>query len=73
MDYPKAPAVLKRYQGRRREPNLWIVPECPLCGQRHVHGAGWPESDPRAFLGHRGAHCADPAVRGNGYVLAEAT
>lgn len=35
-----------------------IVPDCPICHQRHHHGKGY---------GHRIAHCTD--LDGLGYIL----
>ena len=43
----------------------WVIEDCPLCGRRHVHGAGAPGGDPRRLLGHRVAHCGGMG----GYVL----
>ena len=42
---------------RTRCCDRWIVDACPFCGGRHVHGAGVPESDSLAYLGHRAADC----------------
>lgn len=42
----------------------WKVLHCPHCGGTHWHGAGTPDADHDAYLGHRVAHCG----RG-GYVL----
>lgn len=57
----EAKAILTEYR-------QWHVPNCPLCGGEHWHGAGGPGDDPHKLLGHRGAHCAG----GDGYVLVEA-
>lgn len=44
---------------------LWVVPCCPVCQGRHVHGGGAITDDPRALLGHRIAHCpAEFTTRG---------
>ncbi|BBO76919.1 hypothetical protein DSCW_43360 [Desulfosarcina widdelii] len=45
----------------------WIVPRCPWCGKRHVHGAGRIEDNPLDYLGHRTAHCHDGSF--HDYVL----
>src|SRR3712207_6736304 len=58
---------------------IWVVPECPYCGQAHDHYAGPLDRDPAKYLGHsvrapcpKMAWCtsapAQPAVR-QGYVL----
>ncbi len=42
----------------------WVVPRCPLCGKKHLHGyAG-------GIAGHRASHCF-PGTPGaeKGYVL----
>ena len=57
---------------------VWVVEQCPYCGERHVHGGGGPNEDPRRFLGHRVPHCdlqklpvgVNPSP---GYVLREAS
>ncbi len=49
---------------------LWIVAKCPLCGRRHVHGAG--DGDMPGLLGHRVSHCSAHAGGPNGYYLVEA-
>jgi len=69
---PSAVATLHR----GKQCNQWVVKRCPLCRRKHFHGAGTPDMDPRAFLGHRSPHCggrARPAVSGvlGGYVLVE--
>ena len=69
MTYPIAPAILVP-PARRGDPWTWVVTRCPLCAGRHVHGAG-DGADPRAFLGHRVAHCVE-RVPLDGYVLVEA-
>lgn len=42
----------------------WLIPECPFCGLRHLHGArGYSgEEGPRDFLGMRAAHCIFPPL-----------
>lgn len=50
-----APAILERSSVRL----LWIIPICPRCAQRHIHGGGTLDGNPRALLGHRVAHCLD--------------
>lgn len=64
-----AVAVLKR----GREGFYWIVPDCPFCHKRHQHGGGRFDTDPRTFLGGRGAHCETPRPVGvsRQYVLVE--
>ncbi len=54
--------------------SLWVVPDCPICGKRHVHGAGGGAPDPREYLGHRVAHCLprDKKIQADGYFLVEA-
>lgn len=49
----------------------WVVPACPLCGGRHIHGAGMTREDAHELLGHRCAHCVGRSTL-NGYVLVEA-
>ena len=71
-DPPFAVATLHR----GKQCNQWVVKRCPLCRQKHFHGAGAPDQDPRDFLGHRVGHCSGrwrPAahVVGGGYVLVE--
>lgn len=70
MINPIAHAVLVP-PARRGDPWTWVVARCPLCGDRHVHGAG-DGADPRALLGHRVPHCVE-RVPLDGYVLVEAT
>ena len=36
----------------------WVIPHCPFCAKRHIHGAGGADDDPREFLGGRVPHCA---------------
>ena len=36
---------------------LWVIPHCPLCGKKHVHGGGGFDDDPRRYLDHRIPHC----------------
>lgn len=48
----------------------WVVECCPLCGEKHVHGGGPGDSDPRRCLGHRFAHCAEAELWA-GYDLVE--
>jgi len=55
---------------------LWGVPNCPLCSEKHTHGAEfhWRGTHPRKSLGHRVGHC-DSSVsverQGVGYVLVD--
>jgi hypothetical protein len=49
---------------------LWVIAECPLCGNRHIHGAGPVGEDPQRYLGHRVGHCLSRDV-GRGCVLVE--
>lgn len=62
-DLPQATARLRRQPDGFR----WIVDTCPYCGRRHTHGGGPLDSDPRAYLTHRVAHC----LRNDGYTLIE--
>jgi hypothetical protein len=58
---------------RGRECWLWEIPECPLCGQPHIHGGGYFNGDPRECLGHRLSHCQESDAAGfGGYILVEA-
>lgn len=71
MNYPIAHAVLAP-PARRGDPWTWVVPRCPLCAARHIHGAG-AGADPRDFLGHRVPHCVERiSLSLDGYVLVEA-
>jgi hypothetical protein len=69
MNQPVAQAVLvpPRRQG---DPWTWVVPRCPLCAGRHVHGAGMTQQGARGLLGHRTAHCVGRMPL-DGYVLVE--
>jgi len=63
---------------RCRDVNLWVVAHCPLCGQKHVHGGGSLDGDPRELLRHRVPHCCwphRPSDRdiASGYTLVEDT
>jgi hypothetical protein len=42
----------------------WVIPRCPLCGQRHLHGYA------DGSVGHLAAHCP-PGTPGaeRGYVI----
>ena len=44
---------------RRR---IWVVRNCPYCGQRHAHNAGTTDN-PYAYLGEINAHCISPIVK----------
>lgn len=44
---------------------------CPLCKERHIHGAGEHGSPPGSGDGHRAPHCMDPRKWANGYCLIE--
>ncbi len=63
MDRVKDPIALAHLE-RERGYLLWVVDVCPLCGQRHTHGAGRVGEDPRLYLGHRVAHCVTGSARG---------
>ena len=53
--------------------NLWILESCPYCGDRHIHGAGRPDKNPRTLLSHRVSHCLGKQdVNQEGYILVEA-
>ena len=54
----EAPAILAPPR-RRNRPWLWIIPNCPYCGSRHVHGAGRDGN----LAGTRTAHCATSTPR----------
>ena len=69
-DYPIAYAVLVP-PTRRGDAWTWVVPQCPLCAGRHVHGAGMTQERARELLGHRCAHCVGRSPV-DGYVLVEA-
>jgi hypothetical protein len=69
MNDPIAHAILVPPR-RRGDPWTWVVPRCPLCADRHVHGAGMTGEGAREFLGHRIAHCVG-RVPLDGYVLVE--
>jgi hypothetical protein len=61
--FPPAPArLLADVRGFR-----WLVPNCPACGKRHVHGGGTLRDDPRGVLSHRAAHC----YQSGGYILVD--
>jgi len=49
---------------------IWVIPECPFCGEEHEHGGGRLGDDPKKFLGLRVSHCASPSVGGQ-YILQE--
>ena len=70
VDYPIAHAVLVP-PTRRGDAWTWVVPRCPLCAGRHVHGAGMTQEHARELLGHRCAHCVSRSPL-DGYVLVEA-
>jgi hypothetical protein len=63
---PEAISILKKVPGGW----LWIVPVCPLCGQKHQHGGGSLKDNPRSFLGFRSAHCLKDIEPGQ-YLLVE--
>lgn len=71
VDDPIAYAVLVP-PSRRGGPWTWVVPRCPLCAGRHVHGAGMTQEGARELLGHRCAHCVGRSPL-DGYVLVEAS
>ena len=56
---------------RRGDAWTWVVPRCPHCAGRHVHGAGMTQERARELLGHRCAHCVSRSPL-DGYVLVEA-
>lgn len=60
-----APAILERTSTRF----LWIIPVCPQCGRRHIHGGGPLGGNPRDLLGSRSAHCLEST--GASYDLVE--
>lgn len=70
---PNAYATLA-WHGRRKRTRYatWVVRSCPFCGERHEHGGGPADSDPREFLGFRESHCADLDIRRQ-YRLVEVT
>jgi hypothetical protein len=39
---------------------LWIIPQCPICGEEHEHGGGPLGGNPDDFLGSRVPHCLNP-------------
>src|ERR1044071_8078779 len=68
---PYAGAYLKQVEPPGRG-YWWIVPKCPLCGDRHVHGGGNGDKDPRRFLSHRVGHCLTRTLESErGYILVE--
>src|SRR5688500_542431 len=40
-----------------RTSRSWVIPECPLCGCSHSHGAGLLSENPRTYLTGRVPHC----------------
>lgn len=52
---PAAYASLRTLPGSRVR--LWVVEQCPLCGEQHFHTAGSPDADPQARLGSMPAPC----------------
>lgn len=58
MTAPDAPCRLVPPGRGHRTHYLAVVPECPLCGRQHTHGAG-VDGD---RLGHRCAHCTPRRV-----------
>jgi len=52
-----------------KENQLWIVPCCPFCSKKHIHGAGSYKDDPKKFLSYRNAHCITDKLRS--YLLVE--
>lgn len=39
---------------------LWIIPQCPICGEDHEHGGGSLSGNPDNLLGSRTPHCLNP-------------
>lgn len=65
---PIAPAVLVPPTEKRLGPAFsWVIPVCPICGGRHIHGAGIDPDKVDCFLGHRVSHCSPRNQRG--YIL----
>lgn len=50
---------------------LWVIPQCPWCGKRHIHGAGRLQDNPHDFLGHRISHCINRLDVVRSYELVE--
>jgi hypothetical protein len=64
-DIPDAYVTIKHYERAR----LWVLHKCPICGDRHIHGAGEiGEGNPCRYLGHRNPHC-QPFFASSGYNL----
>jgi hypothetical protein len=70
-DVDPIPAVVRAWATleRGRECFDWVVNRCPFCEQRHSHGGGALDGDPRLKLGHRISHCEAP--NGRSYELVE--
>ena len=65
-DIPIGIVTIKYYMRAR----LWVLAKCPICGSRHIHGAGGiGEGNPAEFLGHRVPHCQNFFFRSLGYNL----
>jgi hypothetical protein len=54
---------------QKEDHQLWMIPACPYCGEKHYHGAGYRGEDPNRYLGHRESHCATEPKPREGYVL----
>ena len=46
----------------------WVIPVCPYCGRKHLHGGGPFDGNPRDFLGARMSHCRNKRYE---YILVE--
>jgi hypothetical protein len=58
---PDGGAYLVAYCVPRRDALGLVVPDCPLCGEIHYHGAaGVEQADCVVDAGHRRPHCARP-------------
>lgn len=55
---PKAFCKLHKHEPRGEKPYFtWVVSQCPICGKRHIHGAGDDEGKVEENLGHRVTDC----------------
>ena len=68
--WPCRPLLAFARLQRHKKGNLWLISECPLCGEEHTHGAGPLDGNPQNYLGHRSAHCYQPPINAeHGYLL----